>query len=653
MSRTLRVIGRGSLLSVLQVREVFGLLPRLAWELETIATYGDKHKEISLMQTIPADFFTKELDEALLEGRADVAIHSAKDLPYPLPAGLEVYALTAAKDTSDSLVSKGNIPLEQLPEGVRIGTSSKVRKAELLKWRDDLEIVSIRGTIEERLALVDEGQIDALIVATCALIRLGMADRITQRLPFRTHPLQGHLVIIGRTGEPSLKELFKPIDIRPHYGKVTLVGFGPGNPELLTLAGERALREADIILYDGLLDAGYLARYTGEKVYVGKRKGHHHLTQEEINRKMAEAACSGKQTVRLKGGDAMMFARGREEMDYLQSLLIEVVVIPGVSAAIASAAYTHIPLTHRGVSSSVAFVNAHSSQGIQVPDTHTVVYYMGGTRLKETAQAWLEAGRPPMTAVALAYNVSRLDQQFFYFHLYELEHLVMQVPTPILVIIGDVVLLEHDFSQDPILVTATDTTGYLDLGKVTHTPLIRIVPVAFPALRWGDFDWILFSSRYGVRFLMDRLSADGDMEALRGIRIGSVGATTTRQLAAFGISTDFESPTSDAVGIIRFFRENAISGRRILLPRSAIGIRTLKEELEALGNQVTDMPVYDTLPNPKARKVDLSRFSRIYFASPSAVDAFVGLYGKIPADIPCIAKGDTTEKRLRLQYETV
>lgn len=237
MSRTLRVIGRGSLLSVLQVREVFGLLPRLAWELETIATYGDKHKEISLMQTIPADFFTKELDEALLEGRADVAIHSAKDLPYPLPAGLEVYALTAAKDTSDSLVSKGNIPLEQLPEGVRIGTSSKVRKAELLKWRDDLEIVSIRGTIEERLALVDEGQIDALIVATCALIRLGMADRITQRLPFRTHPLQGHLVIIGRTGEPSLKELFKPIDIRPHYGKVTLVGFGPGNPELLTLAG--------------------------------------------------------------------------------------------------------------------------------------------------------------------------------------------------------------------------------------------------------------------------------------------------------------------------------------------------------------------------------------------------------------------------------
>jgi uroporphyrinogen III methyltransferase/synthase len=277
---------------------------------------------------------------------------------------------------------------------------------------------------------------------------------------------------------------------------------------------------------------------------------------------------------------------------------------------------------------------------------------MGGTKLKEIAKALIKEGRDPMSAVALAYNISRPDQKLYYLHLYELEHLVMRIPTPILAIIGDVVLLDHDLSQDPILVTATDATKYVGLGKITHTPLIRIVPIDFSMPNYMDFDWIIFTSRYGVRHFLDRLiKENNDISDLRDIRIGSVGPTTTLKLSEYGIKPDFESPTSDAEGIIRYFKENKISDKQILIPRSVIGIKALKEELTALNNQVLDLPVYETIINEIAEKVDLSKFSRIYFASPSAVEAFISIYGKIPQSIPCIASGNTTENILISKYK--
>ena len=270
-------------------------------------------------EPVDGDFFTRELDEALLNGEADVAVHSAKDLPYPLPAGLELYCLTAATEKTDALVVRepflsdggqhGNddvrnrqpFGLQQLPAGARIGTSSANRKAELLKLRPDLTVVSIRGTIEGRLRQVDNGYVDALIVATCALKRLGLDARIAEVLPFKTHPLQGHLAVVGRTGNRQQKAMFSTLDVRRSYGTVTLVGFGPGNPELLTLGGDRVLQQAGIIFHDELIDVAFLKKYSAEKVCVGKRRGRHRCHQDEINERMYRAAVEGKHTVRLKG----------------------------------------------------------------------------------------------------------------------------------------------------------------------------------------------------------------------------------------------------------------------------------------------------------------------------------------------------------------
>ena len=691
MNKPLRVIARNSALSLLQVKEVFSFLPDVPYHLTSVESFGDKNKHIPLSDAIDSDFFTRELDNALLNHAADVAIHSAKDLPYPLPAGLELFALFAAKDKTDALASRNNLPLDRLPAGAKIGASSASRRSELLGLRPDITPVGIRGTIEERLAQIDSGHIDALIVATCALQRLGLSRRIAEILPFKTHALQGNLAVVGRKGEADKKAIFSPYDIRSTYGKVTLVGFGPGDPDLLTLGGDKALHEADVIFHDDLVDRNFLDKYKAEKIYTGKRKGKHSHAQDAINECLYQAAISGKNTARLKGGDPMIFAHGREEIDFLQSRFVETAVIPGISSGIALAAYTHIPLTHRGVSSSVAFVTGHAGGNAAVPNADTLVYFMGGAHVADIAAQLISAGRKEDTPAAIVYNVSLPDQRTYYSSLKELQRSVIKYPVPLLIIVGEVVALEsrRAGAQD-VLVTGTTAEEYAGYGRVVHTPLIKccchsraggnplVAPChsrvgGNPLIKRTDyrgipafagmtgcndagmtgndnskslpFDWIIFTSRYGVRHFFEMLP---DTRQLAGVRIASTGKTTTRELNRFHIRPDMESATESAEGLVEYFKKHAITGQKILLPRSDKGLKYLPEALETLGNKVTDVPVYVNTVNTDAKKTDLSRFGKIVFSSPSCVDAFMQLYGDLPDGIPLIAKGNTTVNRLKL-----
>jgi len=660
----LRVIARKSALSLAQVREAFTLLPSITYNLETIDSYGDLHKELSLMSaSVADDFFTRELDEALLSHRADVAVHSAKDLPYPMPAGLEVFALLASADISktDSLVSRNKMTLKDLPAGACVGTSSTARKAELLQYRPDVEVISIRGTIEERIAQVDSGAIDALIVATCALQRLDLEHRIAETLPFRTHPLQGNLAIVGREGDTTLKAIFEAVDVRRGYGHVTLVGFGPGNPDLLTLGGDKALSAAEVIFHDALTDSDFLARYKAEKIFVGKRKNRHSHSQDTINEMIYQAALAGRQTVRLKGGDPMIFAHGREEIDYLQSRMVSVNVIAGISAAVAASALTHIPLTHRGISSSVAFITGHTAdnaslQGTKqsdnkaVPSADTLVYYMGGSNISSIAQSLTDAGWDAQTPVALAYNVSLPDMKVFYSTLGELRFSTVKYPTPLVVIAGQVVKFEkHAAAAQNVLVTATTTGCYTGDGKIIHTPLIKIERnhnIFSPVC--SEANYIIFTSRYGVQYFFELLEeAQIDIRTLSNAKFFSVGKTTTVELKKHHIYPDLESPTESAEGLINYFRNNGITGTKILLPRSDKALPILPEALTAMGNNVTDLPVYTNTINDQTEKIDLSKVHKIIFASPSGVEAFKKLYGALPEGIPLIAKGKTTENALK------
>ena len=618
MGRKIRIISRQSRLALLQVEELVKEAGITDYELIKTTAYGDRHKEVSLMdEGLAQDFFTRELDEALLEGRADIAVHSAKDLPNPLPDGIELLALTEGKDPSDSLVARDGLTLATLPAGSKVGTSSAQRKEELLKVRPDLVVVPIRGTIEERIAQVDSGAVDALIVATCALDRLGLSHRATERLPFKTHPLQGKLAVTGR-----------------HYGKVWLVGYGPGDPELITVKGQRLLSEADVVFYDDLSFVPVpvpVQKY----IYVGKRSGKHSHSQEEINELMYQAATEGKTVVRLKGGDPMVFAHGREEIDYLKSRFVKVEVVPGISSGIALASLTQIPLTHRGLARSVAFVLGHSKD-IQTPTADTLLYYMGGAKVSEIAHSLTASGRSAETPVALVTNVSLPNQRTVFTSLGEMKWALFKA-TPVLIVVGEVVALE----------AKTHKSRVYDTSSTSETPLIKIEHLPFISNSNMDileFDYIVFTSRHGVKHFFEEYNNNSQLP-----KIISVGSVTTAALRERGIEPFFESPTQSARGIIDFFRDKP-RGSRILLPRSDKGLKTLTDGLRQ--HEVTDLPVYSNRPDKDAVKQDLTQYDKILFSSPSGVEAFRDLYGitenkELQFDGLIIAKGETTYEAIQ------
>lgn len=197
---------RDSKLSQVQVEEVLTELkqfhPHVKFSPFWVKTTGDKDLKTSLRSLDKTDFFTKELDQMLLEGKIRIAIHSAKDLPEPLPVGLSVVAITKGVDPSDSLV------FHELPQGAKIGCSSERREKVLLHLRPDFRCVDIRGNIEQRLSLLDQGIVDGVVLAEAALIRLGLTHRRRIQLPGQAAPLQGKLAVVARTDDSEMMELF-------------------------------------------------------------------------------------------------------------------------------------------------------------------------------------------------------------------------------------------------------------------------------------------------------------------------------------------------------------------------------------------------------------------------------------------------------------
>ena len=705
MNKKIRVIARGSRLSRLQVEEVFKNFPELAYEINYLESYGDKNQQISLLNgEAPADIFTRELDDAIRQGDADIAIHSAKDLPYPLPEDIEVIALFPAFDTTDSLVSRNHKKLAELPAGSIIGTSSPLRKKGLNELRPNLTIKGIRGCIEERVQQVKDGKYDAAIVATCALKRLGMEDEIAEVLPFPTHPLQGFLAVTAKKGSQDLKQAFASKSILDKQGSVSLIGFGPGDPDLLTIKAAKAIDAADIIFYDDLIDDSYLADKKAEKIYVGKRAGYHHKEQADINRLLLEAAREGKNVVRLKGGDPMIFAHGSEEIEYLESNLIKVNVIPGITTASALAASQKISLTHRDFSSSVALVSGHTPQPV-TPDAETLVYYMGAKQLQTIATQLIDKeGWAFNTPVLLTYNVSRPDEQTFETTLWNLRNGEMQnLPTPLIALIGYVAGLKHHQASDikPTLYTGTLPAIEKRKADYTYTPLIEISyhPSYFTKIlednycehydgksfteycEWDESQalYYIFTSQYGVEATLE----DYDLifkEQEKHVFI-SIGDTTTEALHKAGVKDVIQVEQDNRYGVIEWFKKEKerldaarpqyehsyelfekmdldnydheladfvyrYENRLVFYPHSSLSPEDIPLALQELGFNVLSAVVYNNELPKNPRRVNLNHFKRIVFTSPSTIDNFIKLYGKLPENTEFITRGPITQAHL-------
>ncbi|MDP8262169.1 MAG: hydroxymethylbilane synthase [Candidatus Ancaeobacter aquaticus] len=206
----LRVGTRPSRLAIAQVEEVRSFFPGLIFNVMQIATKGDKDKVSSLTVRENTDFFTYELEQALLHDQIDIAIHSAKDLDENMPNSLSIALMTPSISCFDCLVARGGYTLDTLPSGAVLGTSSVNRNESIKRYRNDLDVKDIRGNIDQRVEKLDRGEYDAVIVAHAALLRLGLEKRISQIIPLNVitpHPLQGALAVQIKEDNVRLKNI--------------------------------------------------------------------------------------------------------------------------------------------------------------------------------------------------------------------------------------------------------------------------------------------------------------------------------------------------------------------------------------------------------------------------------------------------------------
>lgn len=239
---SIKVGARSSPLSLVQCDEVLSELkvhhPQVTFDLQKVATVGDKDKKTSLRTLNKTDFFTKEIDEMLLRGDCRIGIHSAKDLPEPIPNGLSIVALTKGVDPADALVMRSGETLSSLKQGAIIATSSERREMMVCSLRPDLRFIDLRGTIGERLTKLDSGDADGVVVAEAALIRLKLTHLNRIILPGETTAHQGQLAILARQEDREMASLFACLDVRQMAPKRILhVGLQPPSPK----AGEQII----------------------------------------------------------------------------------------------------------------------------------------------------------------------------------------------------------------------------------------------------------------------------------------------------------------------------------------------------------------------------------------------------------------------------
>jgi uroporphyrinogen III methyltransferase/synthase len=451
--------------------------------------------------------------------------------------------------------------------------------------------------------------------------------------------------------------------------KVYLVGAGPGDPGLITVKGKECIETADVVIYD-YLAAPALLNYTqkeAETIYVGKKGGDHTLSQDGINALIVEKARAGLRVCRLKGGDPFIFGRGGEEAEILEAQGIPFEIVPGVTSAIAAAAYAGIPLTHRKLTATLAFITGHEDPHKEESSVDweslgrgigTLVFFMGVKNLPDITQKLIAHGKSPATPVAVVRWGTTPGQQTLTGTLDDIAVRVKKagLKAPAIIVVGEVVRLRQKlkwFETRPLLgkrivVTrareqASDLVKRLaDLGaECLQYPTINVIPAPDVTPlddainRLSTYDWIVFTSVNGVKFFFERLFELGrDVRALNTLQTAAIGPVTSRRLLEFGLKSDIIPQNYRAEAVVEAFRREDLQGQKVLLPRAAAARPVLPVELRKMGAAVDEVTTY--LTEKVIEGADLlieqltnKRIDLITFTSSSTVRNFKAL---LPTD---------------------
>lgn len=451
--------------------------------------------------------------------------------------------------------------------------------------------------------------------------------------------------------------------------KAYLIGAGPGDPGLITVKGQRLVQECEVIIYDYLANKSFLdlCHPDAEIIYVGKKGGDHTLPQDQINDLIVAKVREGKNVARLKGGDPYIFGRGAEEAEELLAAGLDFEVVPGVTSAVAGAAYAGIPLTHRKYASSVSLITGHEDP--TKPDSahnwpalataaSTLCFYMGVKNLAFITAKLMEHGmRPDMPAALIRWGTTSKHQSWIS-TVADIARLAERegIKAPSMLVVGEVVQLHNTlnwFEKLPlhgkgVVVTRAreQASGLKDsleqLGAacyefptITIVPLADYAPVRAAIDRLAEYDWVVFTSVNGVRHFWYQLELMGlDARALGQAQVAAIGPATAEALLDRGIRPDFIPPKYVAESVVEGLLERGIGGKRVLIPRAKVAREILPEELAKVAACVDVLPVYETVLTQEsgAEIVNLLEKNRLHyltFSSSSTVDNFFAL---VPAD---------------------
>ena len=354
--------------------------------------------------------------------------------------------------------------------------------------------------------------------------------------------------------------------MRENTGKVVLVGAGPGDTGLLTLKGEKYIKQADCLVYDRLSSPEFLsmAKAGCELIYVGKENHNHVMKQDAINELLYEKSKYHELVVRLKGGDPYVFGRGGEEALYLADRNVEVEVVPGVSSSVAALAAAGIPITHRGIAKGFQVITAHSRKdeeadidySLLTDETITCVFLMGLAHVKSIAAGLMKAGRRADTPAAVISNGTLAAQRKCIGTLADIGEKIEEakLTSPAIIVVGDVVSLNDrlDFFEKRPLFGRKITVPYIKTNEliaklqqlgadITPVKTGIIKPVIIPKFvdKVRSADWIVFTSKNGVRSFFYNLELAGaDIRLIANARFAVVGKATEKELVKHHINAD-------------------------------------------------------------------------------------------------------------------
>ncbi|HPS56775.1 MAG TPA: uroporphyrinogen-III C-methyltransferase [Spirochaetota bacterium] len=464
-------------------------------------------------------------------------------------------------------------------------------------------------------------------------------------------------------------------------GIVYLVGAGPGDPELISVKGQRVLAEADCVIYDYLADKSLVQNLKCELIYVGKQGSSHTLKQDDISELVAAKALEGKKVVRLKGGDPFIFGRGGEEAELLVEKNVPFEIVPGVSSFYSAPAYAGIPLTHRDFSNAFEVISGHrrsdadDTEDVNFPDYNpekTFAFLMGMKNLAHISSKLISEKKfPADTPVGIVTWGTKPEQRVVTAPLNGIADAVDKagLKPPAIIIMGRVVSLREKlrwFDKQPlfgkkIVVTrtrgqASKLTGMLvPMGaRVIEFPTIEIKKLGnagklFDAISaMSKYDWIVFTSQNAVNIFFDEVFESGkDVRIFGKIKIAAIGKASADELKKYGLTADLVPPQFVAESLLEEMGKQNLSGRKILLPCSADARPVLSEGLKALGADVNRIHIYSAV---KPEEIDADILEQvkqadiITFTSSSTVTNFFDIVK--PGDQVLASIGPVTSKTL-------